>query len=140
MDLAVGGYGHLAAPLAPPEERPFGPHGTTRGRVVKKANGLPNLPVIKPAFDAERSLADGRQGELDWQVFGDTAIQADTITYDSSKDLIYANGQEGRLVQIVQRLSDIRQQLPRERVAFIRPVEDDRAGGEVFLDKDGHGR
>jgi lipopolysaccharide export system protein LptA len=32
----------------------------------------------------------------------DTAIQADIITYDSSKDLIYANGQEGRLVQIVQ--------------------------------------
>jgi hypothetical protein len=32
----------------------------------------------------------------------DTAIQADIITYDSFKDLIYANGLEGRFVQIVQ--------------------------------------
>jgi hypothetical protein len=29
-------------------------------------------------------------------------IQADIITYDSYNDLIYANGQEGRLVQVVQ--------------------------------------
>jgi hypothetical protein len=31
----------------------------------------------------------------------DTMIQADVITYDSQSDLIYANGQEGRLVQVV---------------------------------------
>ncbi len=34
----------------------------------------------------------------------DTMIQADIITYDSHNDLIYANGQEGRLVQVVQQL------------------------------------
>jgi hypothetical protein len=32
----------------------------------------------------------------------DTMIQADVITYDSLNDLIYANGQEGRLVTVVQ--------------------------------------
>jgi hypothetical protein len=32
----------------------------------------------------------------------DTMIQADVITYDSQSDLIYANGEEGRLVQVVQ--------------------------------------
>ena len=31
----------------------------------------------------------------------DTMIQADVITYDSLKDLIYANGEEGRLVEVV---------------------------------------
>ena len=34
----------------------------------------------------------------------DTMIQADIITYDSHNDLIYANGQEGRLVQVVQQV------------------------------------
>jgi len=34
----------------------------------------------------------------------DTMIQADVITYDSHNDLIYANGQEGRLVQVVQQV------------------------------------
>jgi len=34
----------------------------------------------------------------------DTMIQADVITYDSLNDLIYANGQEGRLVQVVQQV------------------------------------
>ncbi|MBV8486655.1 MAG: hypothetical protein JO161_00115 [Planctomycetaceae bacterium] len=33
---------------------------------------------------------------------GDTTIQGDVITYDSLSDLIYANGEEGRLVQVVQ--------------------------------------
>ena len=32
----------------------------------------------------------------------DTTIAADVITYDSQNDLIYANGEGGRLVQIVQ--------------------------------------
>jgi hypothetical protein len=31
----------------------------------------------------------------------DTTIAADVITYDSRNDLMYANGQEGRLVQVV---------------------------------------
>lgn len=31
----------------------------------------------------------------------DTTISADVITYDSKNDLMYANGQEGRLVQVV---------------------------------------
>jgi len=34
----------------------------------------------------------------------DSMIQADIITYDSHNDLIYANGQEGRLVQVVQQV------------------------------------
>jgi hypothetical protein len=34
----------------------------------------------------------------------DTMIQADTITYDSHNDLIYANGQEGRLVLVEQQV------------------------------------
>jgi hypothetical protein len=34
----------------------------------------------------------------------DTMIQADIITYDSHNDLIYANGQEGRLVEVIQQV------------------------------------
>jgi len=34
----------------------------------------------------------------------DSMIQADIITYDSHNDLIYANGQDGRLVQVVQQV------------------------------------
>jgi hypothetical protein len=34
----------------------------------------------------------------------DTMIQADVITYDSLNDLIYANGQEGRLVEVIQQV------------------------------------
>jgi hypothetical protein len=34
----------------------------------------------------------------------DTMIQADIITYDSHNDLIYANGEEGRLVQVIQQV------------------------------------
>jgi len=32
---------------------------------------------------------------------GDTALQADVITYDSLNDLVFANGLEGRPVQVV---------------------------------------
>jgi hypothetical protein len=42
----------------------------------------------------------------------DTMIQADVITYDSLNDLIYANGQEGRLVQVVQQVGTGQQGSP----------------------------
>ena len=64
--------------------------------------------VSEPPPPGSRSTTQARNFLKAWEnayaTTSDSMIQADIITYDSYNDLIYANGQEGRYVQVVQQV------------------------------------
>ena len=89
----------------------------TSGR-SSTTTGLPPTPISSPRRPCAWSPSRRRRArpqntparnflkawENAYAKTSDTMIQADIITYDSLNDLIYANGQEGRQVQVVQQV------------------------------------